>query len=44
MPDIFHNFLIKASPDKVCRAMYLRILERYVEYGEKCPYEDRLNV
>jgi len=27
-----------------CWAMYLRILKRYIEYGEKVPYEKRLNV
>ncbi len=27
-----------------CWAMYLRILKRYVEFGEKIPYEERLNV
>lgn len=27
-----------------CWAMYLRILKRYVEYGESVKYEDRLNV
>ena len=27
-----------------CWAMYLRILKRNVEYGERVPYEDRLNV
>ena len=27
-----------------CWAMYLRILKRYVEIGEKVPYENRLNV
>ncbi len=25
-------------------AMYLRLLKRYVEYGEVVPYEDRLDV
>jgi uncharacterized protein YndB with AHSA1/START domain len=25
-----------------CWAMYLRLLQRYVEYGELVPYEDRL--
>jgi len=27
-----------------CWAMYLRILKRYLEHGERVPYEDRLNV
>jgi len=27
-----------------CWAMYLRILKRYLEFGEEVPYEDRLNV
>ena len=27
-----------------CRAMYLRILKRYIEFGEEVPYEKRLNV
>jgi uncharacterized protein YndB with AHSA1/START domain len=27
-----------------CWAMYLRLLKRYVEYGEVVPYEDRLEV
>ena len=27
-----------------CWAMYLRILKRYIEFGEKIPYEERLNV
>ncbi len=27
-----------------CWAMYLRILKRYVEYGEQVPYERRLDV
>jgi uncharacterized protein YndB with AHSA1/START domain len=27
-----------------CWAMYLRILKRYVEYGETVPYEQRLEV
>jgi uncharacterized protein YndB with AHSA1/START domain len=27
-----------------CWAMYLRILKRYVEYGETVPYEQRLDV
>ena len=27
-----------------CWAMYLRILRRYVEHGERVPYEKRLNV
>jgi uncharacterized protein YndB with AHSA1/START domain len=27
-----------------CWAMYLRILKRYLEYGEQVPYENRLNV
>lgn len=27
-----------------CWAMYLRILKRYIEYGEKVPYEKRLSV
>jgi uncharacterized protein YndB with AHSA1/START domain len=27
-----------------CWAMYLRILKRYLEFGEFVPYEDRLNV
>lgn len=27
-----------------CWAMYLRLLKRYVETGEKVPYEDRLDV
>jgi uncharacterized protein YndB with AHSA1/START domain len=27
-----------------CWAMYLRILKRYIEFGEKVPYENRLNV
>ena len=27
-----------------CWAMYLRILKRYIEYGEEVPYEDRLSV
>jgi uncharacterized protein YndB with AHSA1/START domain len=26
-----------------CWAMYLRLLKRYVEFGEKVPYEERLN-
>src|SRR5258706_13210805 len=26
-----------------CWAMYLRILKRYIEYGEQVPYKDRLN-
>ena len=26
-----------------CWAMYLRILKRYLEFGEKIPYDDRLN-
>ncbi|WP_272152106.1 SRPBCC family protein [Tenacibaculum aiptasiae] len=26
-----------------CWAMYLRILKRYLEFGEEVPYEDRLN-
>jgi len=26
-----------------CWAMYLRILKRYLEYGEQVPYENRLN-
>jgi hypothetical protein len=27
-----------------CWAMYLRLLKRYVEFGEVVPYEDRLSV
>ena len=27
-----------------CWAMYLRLLRRYVEFGETVPYEDRLDV
>ena len=27
-----------------CWAMYLRILKRYIEFGERVPYEKRLNV
>ena len=27
-----------------CWAMYLRILKRYIEFGEQIPYEIRLNV
>ena len=27
-----------------CWAMYLRLLKRYVEFGEVVPYEDRLDV
>ena len=27
-----------------CWAMYLRLMKRYVEYGEVVPYEDRLEV
>ncbi len=27
-----------------CWAMYLRILKRYIEFGEKIPYEKRLSV
>jgi hypothetical protein len=27
-----------------CRALYLRILRRFVEHGETVPYADRLNV
>lgn len=27
-----------------CWAMYLRILKRYLEFGEKVPYKNRLNV
>ncbi len=27
-----------------CWAMYLRILKRYIEYGEKVPYKSRLSV
>jgi uncharacterized protein YndB with AHSA1/START domain len=27
-----------------CWAMYLRILKRYVEFGEEIPYENRLSV
>jgi hypothetical protein len=27
-----------------CWAMYLRILRRYLEYGEIVPYEQRLDV
>lgn len=27
-----------------CWAMYLRILKRYIEYGEQVPYEHRLSV
>lgn len=27
-----------------CWAMYLRILKRYLEFGEEVPYEQRLNV
>lgn len=27
-----------------CWAMYLRLLKRYLEFGEFVPYEDRLNV
>ena len=27
-----------------CWAMYLRLLKRYVEFGEFVPYQDRLNV
>ena len=27
-----------------CWAMYLRILKRYIEYGEQVPYEKRLSV
>ena len=27
-----------------CWAMYLRLLKRYVEHGERVPYEDRLEV
>jgi uncharacterized protein YndB with AHSA1/START domain len=27
-----------------CWAMYLRLLKRYVEFGEVTPYEDRLDV
>jgi uncharacterized protein YndB with AHSA1/START domain len=27
-----------------CWAMYLRILKRYLEFGEEVPYEDRLNL
>jgi uncharacterized protein YndB with AHSA1/START domain len=26
-----------------CWAMYLRLLRRYIEHGEKVPYEDRLD-
>lgn len=26
-----------------CWAMYLRILKRFIEFGEEVPYEDRLN-
>jgi hypothetical protein len=27
-----------------CWAMYLRILKRYLEFGETVPYEERLSV
>jgi hypothetical protein len=27
-----------------CWAMYLRVLRRYLEYGERVPYEERLTV
>ncbi len=27
-----------------CWAMYLRVLKRYLEFGEQVPYKDRLNV
>lgn len=46
------NFYHKGWPNKndhyriscYCWAMYLRILKRYLEYGEEVPYEKRLEV
>jgi uncharacterized protein YndB with AHSA1/START domain len=75
MPDILHDFPIKAGPSRVfhavsapadldqwwtvksageprlgaecvscyCWAMYLRVLRRYLEHGERVPYEGRLD-
>jgi uncharacterized protein YndB with AHSA1/START domain len=57
MADIFHNFPVNASPEKIfeaisrsegldkwCRAMNLRILKRFVEFGEEVEYENHLHV
>jgi hypothetical protein len=46
------NFYHTGSPQKnehfkisiYCWAMYLRILKRYVEFGEQVPYEKHLQV
>ena len=54
MTDIYHRFIIHAPTNKVFEgissseglflAMYLRILKRNIEFGEKVPFEERLNV
>ncbi len=39
-PEINHGYKYSAY----CWAMYLRILKRYIEFGEQVPYEKRLSV
>ncbi len=39
-PEVSENF----RQSNYCWAMYLRILKRYIEYGEIVPYEKRLAV
>jgi uncharacterized protein YndB with AHSA1/START domain len=39
-PDVSENY----RGSSYCWAMYLRILKRYLEYGETVPYEKRLSV
>jgi Activator of Hsp90 ATPase homolog 1-like protein len=44
---VFELKMTEAVADKIssyCWAMYLRILKRYVEFGEEVPYEKRLQV
>lgn len=48
MVDFYHSGWQESSDHYrtscYCWAMYLRILKRYLEYGEQVPYEDRLEV
>ena len=39
-PSVTENFRVSTY----CWAMYLRILKRYLEHGERVPYERRLSV
>jgi uncharacterized protein YndB with AHSA1/START domain len=39
-PGANEHFRISAH----CWALYLRVLRRYLEHGERVPYDDRLNV